>query len=83
MGHAYVNMSFVIIPSKVYTEVEMSVPILFELIVLAECVNEVVRIMSSNIFNTEIIDSKGKLHRPGDMFPQSRRVGHLIVSMWA
>jgi len=83
MGHAYVNMSFFIIPMKVYTAVETSLPILFELIVLAECVNEVVCIMSSNIFNTEIIDCKGKLHWSGDVFPKSRRVGHLIVTMWA
>ncbi len=76
-------MSFVIIPLEVYTAVETSLPILFKLIVLAECVNEVDCMMSSNIFNTKIIDSKGKLHRPGDMFPKSRRVGHLKVSMWA
>ena len=76
-------MPCVVIPFKLDTAVEPSLPILFELIVLTECVNEVICIVPSNIFNTEIIDSKGKLHRPGDMFPKSRRVGHLIVSMWA
>ena len=82
MGHAYVDMPCVVIPFKLDTAVEMSLPILFELIVLTECVDEVIGIVSSNIFNSKIIDGKGKLHRPGDMFPKAPHVGHLMVSMW-
>ena len=60
--HGYVHVSLCVVPFEGDSAVECTFPILFECVVCAEGVNEVVSMLFSFIFDSEIVNCEGELN---------------------
>jgi hypothetical protein len=80
--HGYVHVTVMVVPFEGDAAVESTVPILFEVVVCAEGVDEVVGVLSSFIFDPEVVNGEGELNGSGDVLPEAGRVRDLEVSEW-
>ena len=82
-GHGYVDVSFFVVPLEGDATVEFALPVDFQFVVLCERGNKVIGVILSDVLHAEVVDSERELCWAGCVFPESRRVGYFVVSVWS
>ncbi len=80
--HGYVHVTLLVVPFEGDSAVECTVPILFEFVVCAEGVDEVVGVLLPFIFDPQVVDGECELYGSVDVLPEAGRVRDLEVSKW-
>jgi hypothetical protein len=79
--HGQMHFSSHVVPFDGKSAISFAVPIVRTLIVLSNCVQEVLRVLLADVFYSKIVDDKGELDWARFVRPQSGRCLTLCVAM--
>ena len=81
-GHRDVERPHDVIPGEFYTTVSVAAPILAQFFVLIlYCCDQMIDILFPFVFYSKIIDDEGERNRTGSVFPKSRSVLALVITV--
>ena len=79
--HGDVDGALVVVPVEADSTIKFAVPVDVQGVMFLESFEQVVGMLFSDIFDTEVIYDEGKTDGTGDVFPQAWGVGYFVVPM--